>query len=667
MSARFSGSIVRFVAALALLALATAAPAQAAGTLTPVNSPDAPIQIRDHDVQVVINNGFARTRVTQTFFNPNATDLEGVYAFPVPRSASLSELVIASGEKEIHGEVIDADEAERIYGEEKSRGNDAGLAEKNGCQTFQFRVSPIRAQSETRVTFVYYQPREIDTGVGRYLYPLESGGTDEVAKSFWLANEKVEGAFSIDLELKSAWPIDEIRAPGFEGEAKLEKLDAGHHRLKIERQGSQLDRDFVFYYRLADNLPGRVELVPYRADKSKPGTFMMVVTPGLDLQPITGGADYVFVLDVSGSMAGKIATLAQGVSKALGEMDPNDRFRVVVFETSARELTRDWVPATKPNVEHWAQELAALQPMGSTNLYEGLALGLRKLDADRATSLVLVTDAVTNTGVIEPAKFHELMKQYDVRVFGFLMGNSANWPLMRVVTEASGGFYAAISNADDVIGQLLLAKSKIRHEALHDAEFKISGVKTFDTTGEIVGKVYRGQQLVLFGRYDGSGPAELTLKARLTGQDRTYHTRFDFPETDTDSPEIERLWALARVEDLETQMQTGLLDASEGADAVRDLGVGYQLVTDETSMIALDDAAFDRHGIERRNRARTAIEHAAQDQRAVAPIRQHRVDVQQPTFDKPAPGLGGGAIDPVLAALALGVAAAAAARARRVS
>ena len=149
--------------------LALAGAAQAAGTLTPLGSADAPIQILDHHVQVVIQNGFARTEVTQTFFNPNGRDLEGIYAFPVPESASLSEMTVFAGEIEIQGEVVARSEAERIYEEERSRGQDAGLASKNGYQTFEFRVTPIPAQQQTRVRFVYYQPLEIDTGVGRYL------------------------------------------------------------------------------------------------------------------------------------------------------------------------------------------------------------------------------------------------------------------------------------------------------------------------------------------------------------------------------------------------------------------------------------------------------------------------------------------------------------------
>jgi Ca-activated chloride channel family protein len=202
---------------------------------------------------------------------------------------------------------------------------------------------------------------------------------------------------------------------------------------------------------------------------------------------------------------------------------------------------------------------------------------------------------------------------------------------------------------------------------LHDAEFKIRGVKTFETTGEVVGKIYRGQQLVLFGRYEGAGTATLTLDARLTGQDKTYTTSFEFPERDTDNPELERLWAMSRIEEIETLADTGLLDWEESRDAIRDLGVGYQLVTDETSMLVLSDASFDRHGIERRNRQRIAVEHQAQAQRHGQPVRSHRVDPQQPMFRVPAPSIGGGAIDPLTGTIALGLGALALAGRRRMS
>src|SRR3954467_9374704 len=129
----------------ALLGLFVASSAFAGGTLTPVGSADQPIQIRSHQVNVVINNGFAQTEVLQTFFNPNGKDLEAVYAFPVPKSASLSEVTITTGERTIQGEVLPKKEAESAYEDEKSQGNDTALAKKNSYQTYEFKVSPVRA------------------------------------------------------------------------------------------------------------------------------------------------------------------------------------------------------------------------------------------------------------------------------------------------------------------------------------------------------------------------------------------------------------------------------------------------------------------------------------------------------------------------------------------
>lgn len=656
MSIRHSVSRLRAVLATLAVPLAglVCAPAlaTAGGTLTPLGSPNQPIQIRSHEVHVTINNGFAQTEVQQTFFNPNATDLEAIYAFPVPKSASLSAVTIVSGEKTLQGEVLARAEAEQTYAEEKAAGNDAGLASKEAFQTYQFKVAAVRANAEVQLRFTYYQPLEIDTGVGRYVYPLEEGGTDEVAKSFWQpVQNQVQGQLRFNVELKSAWPVDDVRVPGFEGAAVVNKLDAGHYRVELDRPGAKLDRDFVFYYRLSDKLPGRVEVIPYRKNKDAPGTFMMVVTPGIDLKPITQGADFTYVLDVSGSMQGKIGTLASGVAQALGQMKPTDRFRLVTFSDQAR-LAQDWTVATPENVKLAVDLVTKLQIQGGTNIYAGLDIALKGLDADRASSVVLVTDGVTNQGVVEPRAFHALLKKNDVRFFGFLMGNNANWPLIRVMADATGGFYAGVSNDDDIVGQILLAKSKIAYESMHDAAFKFTGARVFDTTGDIPQKIYRGQQLVIFGRYEGAGRATVTLQAKLTGEDKTYTTTFDFPETDTDNPEIERLWALAQIEQIETKEAIGNTPASEAKDAITQLGVNYQLVTDHTSMVVLDDATFAKRGIERRNQARVANEVAAQSVRAAQPVKSYQVDASQPTYTAPAPHVshgnpsgGGGALD----------------------
>ena len=111
------------------------------------------------------------------------------------------------------------------------------------------------------------------------------------------------------------------------------------------------------------------------------------------------------------------------------------------------------------------------------------------------------------------------------------------------------------------------------------------------------------------------------------------------------------------IEEIELREHRGELPAEESRDAIRDLGVGYQLVTDHTAMVVLSEAAFERRGIERRNRERVARERQARVQRQPQAPVQRRVDRQEPMFrDRRAPSVsGGGAIDPFTGLLALGL------------
>jgi Ca-activated chloride channel family protein len=652
-----------------LLLWSTANLAQAAGTLSVQDPTAQPVRMIDHHVEVVIENGFAKTEVIQEFQNPNPNPTEALYAFPIPTNASLSEMTVTSGETSLQGEVLPKDQAEKVYQEEKKQGNQSGLASKESYQRFEFRVALLEPGKKVTVRFVYYQALKIDSGIGRYVYPLKDGGTDEAAIQFWEQNDVVEGNFSARISVHSVWPIKQMRMPGFDADVQVQQLDKQHWNAELNRKSTELNRDLVFYYRLEDNLPGRVELIPYRRAGQKTGTFMAILTPGIDLKPIQNGADYVFVLDASGSMEAKIHMLTSAVKDGIKRFGSKDRFRLVIFNDSAYELSSGWQTTSASNLKKALDQLDALRSGGSTNIYAGLKLALKDLDDDRATSVILVTDGVTNTGVVDPKAFAALTRKHDIRIFGFLMGNSANWPLMKLIAQESGGFYSIVSTEDDVLGQIMLAKSKIKSEALHDVEIQFKGVQVHDLT-DVPQKLYRGQQLVLFGRYDQPGTGELVLKTRMTGKDRSYKSPINLPTEDGLHPELERLWAQQKIAKLEFLRDTGQLDKGETSQGIRDLGVAYQLVTDETSMVVLSDQAFARHQIERRNKKRVNLENQAQNQRRAQPVRSYQADRDQRAFPGQAarPTKGGGALDPVelaLLMLALGIILVAAWRSKR--
>lgn len=603
------GTALSKLAALTGLLCATGT-ANAAGLLRPLSAGDTPPRIVDHAVKVVINNGFARTEVRQVFHNASSKAIDAVYEFPVPPKAALSEMSIESGDRRMHGEVVESDRARQVYESQAATGAQAGLAVQNGYQNFQFSVANIPAAGDATLSFVYYEPLAIDTNVGRFLYPLENGGTDEA--QFWGGDEFTDTAkFSFDLDLHSAAPLTEVRVPQVPS-AAIQDLGQGHFTVHFDAAPSTLTDDVVVYYKLAPDLPGAMQLVPYRSAKGGPGTFMLVVTPGLDLPALTHGSDFVYVLDFSGSMEGKLDTLKRAVEQAVAELGPGDRFRLVGFSDTPFEITQGFLDATPANAASAASSLSTLGVLGGTNLFSGLSAGLSPHDSERVTTVFLVTDGVANQGIVNAANFSALLRESDVRVHGFLMGNSANWPLMQVISQSSGGFYAAVSNRDDILGQVGLAKIKLGHESLHDAKLSLSGVSVTETTDFDLGKVYRGQQLVLFGRYDRGGNADVQLHTRLANRDRDYAERMAFPDVAEQSPELERLWALDSIHAIEQQALLGLMPQAEASAKIQKLGVDYQLVTRETSMLVLDDQGFTDQGIARNNQARSDAEHAAQ-------------------------------------------------------
>ena len=673
-------------AAFIAVALALSNLVAAAGLLKPANSQLPDLQISQHHVDVVIEDGYATTTVEQVFHNPHSQTLEAVYSFPVPDKAAVGEFIYWINGKPVIGEVVEKQRAREVYEQQKEAGQQAALVEKDAYKTFDISIAPLAPQTDVRIRLVYLQPAHVDTGIGRYVYPLEEGGVDDVKLAFWERNEQVLEQFSFDLTFRSSYPIDALRLPNHPN-AQIRQINDKEWTLSLSNQtlatntvideaGVQdvvpeestnslmpvtpvatLDQDILVYWRHVQGLPASLGLVAYRAQVEEEtstdrasqtkGTFMLTLTPGDDLAPLTVGRDWVFILDISGSMQGKYATLVEGVRQGLGKLKPQDRFRVVMFNNSATDFSGGFQAVSAQSINAVLNQLESFQPQGGTNLYAGLKMGLNTLDSDRSAAIILVTDGVANVGTTEKKAFIKLLEQRDVRLFTFIMGNSANKPLLQSMTKVSNGFSMAVSNADDIVGQLMLATSKMTHQSLRDVELKIKGQRITDVTPLAMGSLYRGQQLIVFGHYWQAGEIDVQLSGTVGGEKRHYQTRVTLPEVNIRNPELERLWAFAKIEHLQSQMDYFGANA-DTEQSVTDIALEYGLVTDYTSMIVVADDVFQQLGINRNNQARVLTEQAAREQRQQQPVQTNRVDQAQPMFNKPSAGLssGGGAIGP---------------------
>lgn len=656
---------------------------EAAGLMMPVNSQFTPLQIQQHHVEVVIEDGYAITHIDQTFFNPNKQILEALYTFPVPEKAAVGEFTYWIDDRPVSAEVLPKVRAREIYAQEKAQGRETALLEQDKYRSFDVQVYPVLPQQSVRVRLVYIQAVHSDLGIGRYVYPLAEGGVDEQRLAFWNYNDVVEEAFSFKLSMRSAYPLDTFLLPKHP-QAQItrqsdrewavdlssvlveqavanqsaradvgEVADMANAELsKISNNASSkvhLNQDVVVYWRHQQGLPGSVDMVTYREPGSHRGTFMMTVTPGDDLTAVAGGRDWIFVLDYSGSMAGKYQSLVEGVREGLSRLPAGDRFRLILFNDKAWELSSAAEDVHQANIEHYLNELESILPDGGTNLYAGLKLAYKHLDVDRASAVVLVTDGVANVGATEKRAFWKLLAKHDVRLFSFAMGNSANRPLLESLSRVSNGFAMNISTSDDISGRLLLVADKLSHEAYRDIEVDIDGVRVKDLTPARIGSLYRGQQLVLLGHYWGEGSGRVTIRGRVGDRHLNYQSPLQFPGENTRNPELERLWAFASIEVMQNQMDY-LGQNPDTEQAITDLAVEYALVTDYTSMIVVRDEVFEQYQIERNNADRVQKEQTARIARTQSDITPHRQDSAQPAFSGtrayPRSGSGSGAIGP---------------------
>ena len=114
-----------------------------------------PLSVKYHRVSVEIINQVAKTSIDQVFINNHPRDIEGIYIFPLPEEATISEFAMYIGDKKVEGEILDRDQARRIYEDIVRRMKDPALLEYVGRNMFRARVYPIPARGEKRIRLSY--------------------------------------------------------------------------------------------------------------------------------------------------------------------------------------------------------------------------------------------------------------------------------------------------------------------------------------------------------------------------------------------------------------------------------------------------------------------------------------------------------------------------------
>lgn len=560
----------------ALLALLPTA--AAAGVLVPKEPGDRPLTLRKELIQVTVQDQVARATLDEVFENHTTHATEGTYLLPLPEGAAVSGFATWVDGRRVESRVEEKQQAEKTYEEAKGTSQQPALLEKDAPNRFKTRVDGIPAQGTKRVEAGYAQILPYDSGLVTLRLPLATEGVQ---------GQEPVGDFRALIEVSDQKKIADLKIAGAPG--KVERVSPTAFRVSLEGKDAALPKELLITYRTESSRLG-LSFATYRPDPNEPGYFLLLASP----QELTTDADIVhkdvvFVFDTSGSMEGpKIEQARQGLQRCLSALGAQDRFGIVAFSDALDPMRAELVPATRENVQEGLAFAQRLQASGGTNIHGALMRGFQMLQgSDRPRVVLMMTDGMPTAGVTSPDAIAQQVHQAagNARLFTFGVGEDVNRVLLeRLGRENRGGvdYVDGSHTIDEVVGGFY---ARISRPVLSDLGFKFGAVTTAMMYPDPLPDLYKGSQLVLVGRYRGSGTVHAALEGTLNGKRASLPFDATFPEKATADAFVARLWAQRRIDFLLAQNRLNG-ETEEARTEVIALSKQYQILTPYTAMVA---------------------------------------------------------------------------------
>lgn len=531
------------------------------------------------DVDVAIENGVATVRVEDVFRNLGHRPGEGDLVMPLPDGTVLMQLSIFIDGREVKGEVLDRDAAAKVYSDIVRQMRDPLLVEWAGKNLVRVRLFPVPPRGEQRVRIEYATVLPVDHALARFTYPLKGCGTDG-------SGGRHGPSLSLKLDLQAEAEVRNVYSPTHDVE--IDHRDSRHVQVQLKDRAIDPTRDFVLYYTVSDDDVG-FALLPHRAG-GQDGTFLVTFQPRVDKER-RPASNLVWVLDVSGSMSGaKLDSAKEALRFGLRRLRPEDGFNLVAFSTESDALFRGPVPGTPENVKKALAFVDDLEAEGGTDIDGALRLALKGLERE-GTVVVFLTDGEPTVGETKPARIlKNVAKANDrqARLFVFGVGDELNTFLLDKLAAEHRGTTTYVRPDEQM--ELIVSHffSKIAWPALTDLELHVDGVDVDKLVPSRLPVLFRGDALVVAGRYRDSGKATVRLTGKRDGKPETWEFTADFPERERDNAFVPKLWATRRVAALLEEVRLNG-EQRELVDEVTRLGKRFGLVTPYTSYLIKEE------------------------------------------------------------------------------
>lgn len=545
------------------------------------------MQTRKHNVTITISRHIARVHIQAVFYNPNSRRLAGTYWFPVSPDAAVSSFAMSMNGKVVEAELLPAKKARRIYEDIVRRLRDPALLEYINQGMLRARVFPIEPRSEVTVSLDYEQKLTRNGSLTHFRYPLLSTRPGVTAARI--------GKLSIQAEIQTTGKIKTLFTPGLT--TRIKRLSDHRASVSMEAANYLPDRDFEIIFSEGGGRVG-LDMLTTRKPGEEEGYFLLSIAPDSELQKDEIRAkNMILVMDTSGSMGGKkIKQARKALRFCVQNLDKADFFTILSFSTDVTPFREKPVPATRENRDAALDFIDHLRARGGTAIHDAL---LAALEAFRQTPnaakdatplLVFITDGRPTIGEIDPdIIIRDFQKQAGKqRVFTFGIGYDVNTRLLNSLASACRGFTRYVRPGENLEIALSSFYEKIASPVLTDLNLDSAGVAVSSLTPWPLPDLFKGAEIMVFGRYHGRGTHAMRLSGKVgdTEEIFPFSTNLD---GDSRNAFIPRMWATSRVGQLlEAIRRNG--QKAELVEEIRRLGRTYGILTPYTSFLVVEEA-----------------------------------------------------------------------------
>ncbi len=556
------------------------------------------LPLKSTSARVNISGVMADVTIEQVYCNTGRVPLEALYIFPASTQAAVYSMQMAVGDRLIQAEIREAEQAREEYEEAKEEGKTTTLLEQQRPNVFQMNVANIMPGDTIRVEMKYVELITPTEGIYEFVYPTVVGPRyAEISAeedSSWVEipytheGESPSYDFDLHLTLNAGMTIQSIESPSHESlEINFPSANTATCALPQNARKSG-NKDFVLHYSLSAS---RLESGMLLYEGEEENFFLTMVHPPRilnenDIPP----REYIFIMDVSGSMNGFPISISKALlTDLILNLRPSDRFNVMCFAGGSQVLSENSLNATPENIEKALDLISNKQGSGGTNMLAALREALAMEGTENySRTFVVVSDGYVT---VEKEAFNLIRQNLSrANLFAFGIGSSVNRYLIEGLARVGMGEPFVILNLDEAPEKAEKFRKYIQSPVLTNIKTSFNGFRVNSVEPLTIPDVFSERPVLIFGKWEG--PVQGSFEIEGLSGNHTFSQKLwiNNYSPSADNAALKYLWArhkIAILDDYGKLNRFGEVDAFI-KEEITELGLKYNLLTNYTSFIAID-------------------------------------------------------------------------------